>query len=196
MSPLFLGGHTAIDFLNTALEPDGVAVEFIGDGKALLDWMKLAEILDLEQAARLTRKLGVKGLDAAATDVRKFREWARHWLTRWRAAPNRDYSVEIAALNELLEKRIVRHSVVRVRQGLSLVAQSDLETAEDLLAAFAAHIAELITREDPTLLKSCAGNGCTVWFMDRTRAHRRLFCSATACGNRAKVAAFRERQRE
>jgi predicted RNA-binding Zn ribbon-like protein len=54
----------------------------------------------------------------------------------------------------------------------------------------------LITQEDASLLKSCSGSGCTLWFLDRTKAHRRLFCSATACGNRAKVAAFRQRQRE
>ena len=48
-------------------------------------------------------------------------------------------------------------------------------------------------QEDPALLKACAGADCTLWFMDRTKAHRRMFCSATACGNRAKVAAFRRR---
>ena len=46
---------------------------------------------------------------------------------------------------------------------------------------------------DPALLKACAGADCTLWFLDRTKAHRRMFCSATACGNRAKVAAFRRR---
>jgi predicted RNA-binding Zn ribbon-like protein len=46
------------------------------------------------------------------------------------------------------------------------------------------------------VLKWGAGAGCTLWFVDRTKAHRRIFCSATTCGNRAKVAAFRQRQRE
>jgi predicted RNA-binding Zn ribbon-like protein len=44
-------------------------------------------------------------------------------------------------------------------------------------------------------VKRCEGAECTLWFVDRTKAHRRRFCSATACGNRDKVAAFRARQR-
>ena len=41
-----------------------------------------------------------------------------------------------------------------------------------------------------------AGGDCSLWFLDRTKAHTRLLCSAAACGNRAKVSAFRKRQRE
>ena len=48
----------------------------------------------------------------------------------------------------------------------------------------------------PALIKRCAGTDCSLWFVDRTKAHGRMFCSAAACGNRAKVAAFRQRQRE
>jgi predicted RNA-binding Zn ribbon-like protein len=58
-----------------------------------------------------------------------------------------------------------------------------------------AQIASLVATEPPALVKRCAGPGCILWFVDRTKAHRRVFCSATVCGNRAKVAAFRERQR-
>jgi predicted RNA-binding Zn ribbon-like protein len=56
-------------------------------------------------------------------------------------------------------------------------------------------IAALITKEQPSLVKDCAGSTCTLWFLDQSKAHRRLFCSPSACGNRAKVAAFRDRQR-
>ena len=65
-----------------------------------------------------------------------------------------------------------------------------------ILALIASHVATLITHESPDLLKTCTGPDCTLWFIDRTKAHRRMFCSAAGCGNRAKVAAFRERQRE
>jgi predicted RNA-binding Zn ribbon-like protein len=135
-------------------------------------------------------------VESAASEVRKLREWARAWLTRWRSAPGRDYSTEIEQLNALLEGLIVRHEVVRTKEGLERVSRFQVESADELLAVLASSIGDLVTQEDPTLLKSCAGDGCTLWFLDRTKAHRRMFCSATACGNRAKVAAFRERQRE
>ena len=38
MEPLFLGGHPAVDFLNTAFAPDGQEIETIGDGRTYLDW--------------------------------------------------------------------------------------------------------------------------------------------------------------
>ena len=196
MQPLFIGSHPAADFLNTAFDPHGEHVEIIGDGKSLLDWLQAAGVLDAEQSARLSRKLGAKGLDAAATEVRKLREWARAWLMRWRAAPGRDYSPEIANLNKLLEHLNVRHEVARTRQGLERVSRFQIGTVDELLAVLASQLGDLLTQEDPGLLKSCSGDGCTLWFLDRTKAHRRMFCSAAACGNRAKVAAFRERQRE
>lgn len=196
MQAQLIGSHPAADFLNTAFHPNGQHVEIIGDGKSLLEWLQAAELLDAEQSARLARKLGAKGLDAAATEVRKLREWARSWLTRWRAAPGRDYSAEIATLNKLLEHLKVRHEVVRTKDGLERISRLHVDSTNELLALLASQIGDLVTQEDPSLLKSCAGGGCTLWFLDRTKAHRRVFCSPAACGNRAKVAAFRERQRE
>lgn len=196
MQPLFIGSHLAADFLNTAFEPYGEHVEVIGDGKALLEWLQAAGVIDAEQSARFARKLGAKGLDAAAADVRKMREWARAWLSRWRTAPNRDYSADVERLNELLDSLTVRHEVTRTKEGLERVTRFQIESVDELLAVLASAIGDLVTQEDPGLLKSCSGDGCTLWFLDRTKAHRRMFCSAAGCGNRAKVAAFRERQRE
>jgi len=196
MEPLFIGSHLAADFLNTAFEPNGEHVEIIGDGKALLAWLQSAGVMDAEQSARFARKLGAKGLDTAAADVRKLREWARAWLLRWRAAPSRDYTTEIDHLNELLQDLDVRHEVTRTKEGLERTTRFEIESVDGLLAVLASAIGDLVTEEDPSLLKSCAGDGCTLWFLDRTKAHRRMFCSAAGCGNRAKVAAFRERQKE
>lgn len=196
MEPLFIGSHLAVDFLNTAFEPNGEHVEIIGDGKALMAWLQSASVMDAEQSARFARKLGAKGLEAAAADVRKLREWARAWLSRWRSAPGRDHAAEIERLNELLEGLDVRHEVTRTKEGLERVTRFEIESVDQLLAVLASAIGDLVTEEDPSLLKSCAGDGCTLWFLDRTKAHRRMFCSAAGCGNRAKVAAFRERQKE
>jgi hypothetical protein len=95
---LFVAGHPAIDFLNTAYAPGGVPVETIGDGRALLDWMTAAGLLDKDAAARLARRLTRKSLDAAAEEARTVREWARNWIDAWRANPARAYEEEIAAL--------------------------------------------------------------------------------------------------
>lgn len=195
MEPLYLGGHPAIDFLNTAMTPDGEAVETIPDGRAYLEWLKGAGLLDEPEATRIARRIGAKGLDTAAAEARKVREWARDWLERWRARPAADYGEEIAALNKLLAREHSSHEIVAGKQGFVLVERPQLETASALISLVAMQFAAVLTTEDPTLIRNCAGSGCTLTFIDRTKAHRRMFCSAAACGNRAKVAAFRSRQR-
>jgi predicted RNA-binding Zn ribbon-like protein len=193
---LFLAGHPAIDFLNSAYAPGGEPIETIRDGRALLDWMVGAKLLSEEESVTLQRRFSRKALDAAAQEARAMREWARTWLAAWRANPTRDYSTEIAELNKLLAREDWERELVVAKRRLSLVDRSRIADASALLAPIAVEIARLLTQEDPSLVKACAGAECTLWFLDRTKAHRRVFCSAAACGNRAKVAAFRLRQRE
>ena len=193
MSQLFVGGHPAIDLLTTYYR-DGL--ETLASGRDLLSWMVGAGLIDEAESARVMRRLGAKVLDETAVEARRVREWLREWLTRWRQAPNADYSQELAALNRLMAREAPRSEVVASDDGLKIVERWHLSSADSILALIASHIATLITQESPDLLKACAGPDCTLWFIDRTKAHRRVFCSPATCGNRAKVAAFRQRQRE
>ena len=192
-SSLFVAGHPAIDFLNSAYAPGGSLVETIGDGPALLDWMAGAGLIGKDEAARLARRFTRKSLDAAAQEARDVREWARTWLAAWREHPARDYAEEITALNKLLARESRGRELLATKRRLELIERPHFRDARELIAPIALEIARLVTQEDPSLLKACAGADCTLWFLDRTKAHRRMFCSATACGNRAKVAAFRRR---
>ncbi len=194
--PLFLGSHPAVDFLNTAFAPNGRHIETIPDGRALLDWMVGARLLKEADATRLMRRAGSTVLDSTAQEARKVREWARRWLECWRSAPDDDYDDEIAALNKLLARAAWHDEVVVTEHGARTLASVHSNDPDALVALIARQIAALLTKENASLLKSCTGSGCTLWFLDRTKAHRRVFCSATACGNRAKVAAFRQRQRD
>lgn len=190
---LFVAGHPAIDFLNSAYAPGGVPVETIGDGRALLDWMTGAGLLDAVAATRLAKRCTRRALDAAAAEARAVREWARTWIDAWRANPARDYGEEIAALNKLLARESRGRELVATNRRLALIERPHFTDARELLAPIALEIARLVAQEDASLVKACAGMDCTLWFLDRTKAHRRVFCSATGCGNRAKVAAFRRR---
>lgn len=44
-------------------------------------------------------------------------------------------------------------------------------------------------------LRECAGEDCRAVFFDRSKNHSGKWCSMESCGNRAKVRAWRERQR-
>ena len=190
-----VGGHPAIDFLNTAYAPAGEPIETIGDGRAFLAWLVATELLDSAAAGRLQRRLGAAGLDQAAREARRVREWAREWLERWRRRPGGRYTEEISALNRELGGGAWRRQLEATADGLVVRERVRPDDAEALIALLADGIAQLVAREDASLVKQCAGPGCTLWFLDRTKAHARRFCSAAGCGNRAKVAAFRERQR-
>jgi predicted RNA-binding Zn ribbon-like protein len=141
--------------------------------------------------------VGAVELDAIAAEARDLRAWASAWLSRWRVAPEAGYEPELQKLNGWLRRGSLFRQVVRGEDGALVVVERPRgESAGELIAILAAQLAELVSHEDPALVKRCAGTSCTLWFLDRTKAHRRRFCSATACGNREKVAAFRERQRQ
>lgn len=195
MEPLFLGAHPAADFLNTTLIQNETLVELIGDGRSFVDWLVVAGLLDASSAKKLERSVGIKALDAAAAEARNVRKWVAAWVLRWSEAPDAKYDKEIDQLNKLLARGRSSREVVFTLDGLQLVERFRIESANELIALVAHHVALLITQEDPGLLKQCSGPSCTLMFVDKTKAHRRLFCSASLCGNRAKVAAFRERQR-
>ncbi len=195
MEPLRLGSHRAIDFLNTWREPDGNVVETIGEGRAFAEWLVAVDLIYEDEVARLVRRAGARAMDEAAAEARRFREWAREWLVRWRRSPGARFANEIDELNRVLAREDRNRQVVARRGELELREVANFETPAALVSLVAADVAELITREDPQLVRACAGGHCTLWFLDRTKAHNRRFCSAALCGNRAKVAAFRERQR-
>jgi len=195
MEPVFLGGHPAIDFLNTTFSPQGITTEVIGDGESFLSWMVEATLLDAPTAASIRRRYSSATLNAIAADARKLRAWVTSWIDRWSRRPLDTYDTELRRLNALLQRSHSYCEVVQAEDGVKIVQREHMLDAEELLALIAAQIALLISHEDSQLVRRCAGASCTLRFLDRTKAHRRVFCSAAACGNRAKVAAFRNRQR-
>ncbi len=193
MEPVFLGGHPAIDFLNTRFAPHGEPVDVITDGRSLLEWLVRAGLVTESASTRLRRRVSAEHLDAAAVAAREMRTWAKAWITRWRLDPHADYRAELRRLNAWLQRGATSREVVSEHGRLRLGERVRLDGVDDVLAIIATSLAELVTAEDPSYIKACAGSDCTLWFLDRTKGHRRLFCSASVCGNRAKVAAFRAR---
>jgi predicted RNA-binding Zn ribbon-like protein len=67
---------------------------------------------------------------------------------------------------------------------------------ESLLLPIGEALAKFVCEEDFSNVKACEGHHCTLIFADHTRGHRRRWCSTAVCGNRAKVAAHRQRLKE
>ena len=195
MKPLLLADHPALELVNTSMLSRGQRVELIGDGRALVAWLVDVGLVDAPEAARLAKRFPAAALDRVAAGVRNLRSWATDWLTRWRVAPNARYEPEIRRLNQLLARASDMREVVRRDGALALAEHHRFAAAAEIPALLAAQLAALVVHEDPALVKQCEGSACVLWFVDRTKAHRRRFCSAATCGNRDKVAAFRARAR-
>ncbi|MNR58262.1 CGNR zinc finger [compost metagenome] len=69
-------------------------------------------------------------------------------------------------------------------------------TAEQYLAPLAEMAAQLLVEGDFNLVRECEHPDCVLWFYDRTKSHRRRWCSMALCGNRHKVAEFRKRKQQ
>lgn len=58
------------------------------------------------------------------------------------------------------------------------------------LARLAYSAAELLAEGDFSLVRKCESPDCSLMFYDRTKSHKRRWCSMALCGNRHKVAEF------
>ncbi|HYY27095.1 MAG TPA: CGNR zinc finger domain-containing protein, partial [Chthoniobacterales bacterium] len=75
-------------------------------------------------------------------------------------------------------------------------SRSLLEGEHLALAILARSIAEFLVTAEFKHLRRCANtDSCALVFYDTTKNHRRQWCSNSMCGNRYKVARFRQRQR-
>jgi len=193
---LRVADHPALELLNSTYAPQGNVHELIGDGRAFLRWLVEVQLVDERTAAHWRRRFGGRALEDAAREARALRTWAGEWIDRWTRRPHDPYEEETRKLNALLERADDYPMLERAEGRFRIAPRRHERSPGEILAMLAAHVASLIAEEDPALVKRCAGSGCTLRFLDRTRAHRRRFCSVATCGNREKVAAFRERQRE
>ena len=191
----FVGDHPALDFLNTIAAPRGEIIEFIPDGGAYVAWLAAAALLEKSDAKELLGKFGKSSLNRVADEARHLREWFRQEIPELIGTRGMTADV-VEKLNRILANDQAHHQLSGFGNHLILRERHKVTEAQQLLVPIVQKIAELLTSTERLLIKRCANPSCTLWFYDRTKAHRRLFCSAAVCGNRAKVAAYRKRQQQ
>ncbi|MGI4814960.1 MAG: CGNR zinc finger domain-containing protein [Janthinobacterium lividum] len=179
-----LGGHPALDLLNTVQQLDGRAVDLWQTDADVGQWL-------VRHGFAEASALPVISKTALLDVARDLRETARANILERMAARAPD----VSRLNVYLA-HARRHTelVTNEQGGLSLAERYARNTAEQILAPLAESVARLLSEPDFSLVKQCASADCTLCFYDRTKAHRRRWCSMALCGNRQKVKAFRQRQ--
>jgi predicted RNA-binding Zn ribbon-like protein len=185
LHPPLLGGRLSLDFVNAIPARSEMSWE------GLILFLEAARVVSSERCAQL---LALPQSDPQAAEglLRKARRLCASLHSVF-TAMHRKQKIPAhwtESLNEIL--RITEgHDELVCREGawqLEFVAREG--GLDWLLAAVARSAAELVAEGPRARLRLCANPRCGLLFYDKSRTHRRRWCSMAACGNRSKVAAF------
>lgn len=176
----FLGGHPALDFINTV-----GGRTHTGTNRYTVDRERLEAPEDLDTfwsaAAAVARRRTTK------TDLDRAIELRESLYRIFKAviADRRPETRDVTLLNDALPA-----------QKLTFDGAAASFTTNDPLATIARSAAELLTSPNLARVRACGGESCGWLFLDTSRNRSRQWCDMADCGNVAKVRRFRDRQRE
>ena len=180
---LLVGDHLALDMLNTQAALGEKKLEFWKTGEDVAEWCRrtgVAPVADLPEKAQA----------ALLADATELRAIARRLVEQRKASE----PIDPAPLNRYLHaNRSAPHIDVDAEGRVRMRRTSDEDPAAQIVGALAESVGQLLADGDFSLVKQCEHPGCILWFYDRTKAHRRRWCSMTLCGNKVKAAQFRKR---
>jgi predicted RNA-binding Zn ribbon-like protein len=181
----FVGDHPALNFINTLHMVGSDLTDTWQSDEDVAAWVVREGLRDTlpsttwPDGALLRKARNLREIALKAVEARKAKK-----------------TLPLDELNGFL-KHSVSHRVLSAKSRINLNFNRVYrqKTVEQYLAPVAEAVAELLSHADFDLVRHCEGGQCVLWFYDRTKAHRRRWCSPQLCGNRAKVEAFRARAR-
>ena len=164
-----------IDFVNTAgFGPDR---EDLQTPAALVDWL---DAHGLEPGARATK--------AEYEDARRVREALRDLLLA-----HNEVERDVDAASAVLDRAARRAGLaVRFADGGAAV-EPEAGGVPGAVGRILAEVSAAMADGTWERLKACRADDCRYAFLDTAKNRSRAWCSMQSCGNRAKVAAYRER---
>jgi predicted RNA-binding Zn ribbon-like protein len=181
-----LGDHLAMDLLNTEARSGDKIVDYWTSDADVLRWLRQNEIYPLTEQS----SLAVGELLSQAKDLRAL---AHQLITTFKQQKTPD----ISELNIYLHSYVSAPHLKTDSDGKLVITRiSRGDTLASMLGQVAEAVAQLLVEGDVALVKQCEHPDCILWFYDRTKAHKRRWCSMATCGNRFKAAQFRKRNSE
>jgi predicted RNA-binding Zn ribbon-like protein len=175
---VYVSGRRCLDFAGTMKHRHGSPEELLTGPELLSDWAVQAGLLDAA--------IDVTDDDlAAALQLRE----AIYRTVSARIAGRRPQPADVGLLNERAREPQLTPQLLRsgaTRRG---------GATPQLLASLAADLLDLLAGTDIENVKRCAHPDCSRLYVDASRAKNRHWCGMGTCGNKAKVQAFRARQR-
>jgi len=191
-----VGERLWLDFVNTDDLRRGVRVDVLRDFSALVAWLGAAAVLDAERAAGIARRADQQpaGAAAALVDARRVRAALRALAER--GATEKVRADALAEINRVLGRSAGTRRVETIDDGSfrqSFVPVGDAFAG--LMIPVVESAAQSLVDGDLPRVRRCADARCPRVFYDATRNGRRRWCDMATCGNRAKAARFRARER-
>jgi predicted RNA-binding Zn ribbon-like protein len=187
--------ESTFDFLNTLDTENGFPVEKLPTLDAALRWFVERGVIHREGADRARARVaiqaaaGAKDLDRVHTVRNALREVAEA-IAEHRAPQ----TVALGTVNRALHARQVIE-LVPAPDGCSVDHRHIGDPIDDALARLAEPLVSELTGGHPERIKVCASDTCDWIFYDASRTARRRWCDMSTCGNRAKAARHRARNR-
>jgi len=179
--PLVLADHPALDLLNTRMVVDGQRRDLLNSDADAARWL---EQIGFGRATEVA-----VGDGQLLARLRKLRDCIERLL----AARRENRVADPAVLNAFL-LRVVPQLVWEEAGAPVLDRLHQGDAGHQRLGRLAYAAAELLAEGDFSLVRKCESAECTLMFYDRTKSHKRRWCSMALCGNRHKVAEFRKRR--
>ncbi len=184
LEPYVLADEPVLDMLNTLANIDGAPWDFWQADANVQAWL-------VRLGWALVDSIPVFEEGTLLNAARELREAIRELVTARKAGQPGNP----AALNSFLRKAVSHPQLVwPAHAAPRLERLRKQQTAEQFLAPIAEAAASLLVEGDFNLIRRCEHPECILWFYDRTKAHKRRWCSMALCGNRHKVAEFRKRK--
>ncbi|HEY0503081.1 MAG TPA: ABATE domain-containing protein [Lysobacter sp.] len=177
-----VGDHLALDLLNTEARNQGQAVDYWTTDEDVRRWLVRQGVAAGNAPHATPTDLLLRG--------RELRDAVRKAISARKAGG----PVAIDALNRYLQAYQTSPLLQRDDAGgLALTRIGSGDGAASLLGPVAEAAAQLLVEGDFGLVRQCEHPDCVLWFYDRTKSHKRRWCSMAQCGNRHKAAQFRKR---
>jgi predicted RNA-binding Zn ribbon-like protein len=192
-----IGGHAALDFVNTVdWRGRPAPEEYLASYPALLEWAGYAELLDAAEAAQLRRRALDEPARAAVLlrSALVLREGA-HRLFLARALGKPGKRSDIAIVNDVLRRYPSKGEIVALGELYGWRSAARAEPLSRIVERLAQIVAELLTAPELARVRLCGGTDCGWLFLDTSPNHGRRWCSMEACGNRAKARRHYARRR-
>jgi predicted RNA-binding Zn ribbon-like protein len=186
-----IGGHPALDFVNTVGGFEPALEELLPGYPDLVAWAEQAELLTPEGAGLLRTAAEDEPAAATAALVAARRLRAdldaviRAELAGRAAEDGPLEAVQQAYLAALAQARLTRRSGYEWRWPASSADPASV------LWPIAAQIVDLLDAANLTRLAECSTPTCRWVYLDRTKNHNRRWCSADTCGVNARMRRYR-----